>query len=61
MRLRFSSSFFLFFPPSLLLSSSDCFPPPFSIAAGLGVGSFIAKVEGSYMWKEPKRTFEIRA
>ncbi len=61
MRSRFSSSFFLFFPPSLLSSGSDRFPPPFPIAAGLGVGSFIAKVEGSSMWKEPKRKFEIRA
>ncbi len=47
MRSRISSSFFLFFPPSLLSSGSDCFPPPFPIAAGLGVGFFIAKVEGS--------------
>jgi hypothetical protein len=61
MRSCFSSSFFLFFPPSLLSSGSDHFPPPFLVAAGLGVGSFFAKVEGSSMWKEPNRTFEIRA
>ncbi len=62
MRSRFSFSFFLFFPSSRLSSSrSGHFPPPFPVAAGLGLGSFIAKVGGSSMWKEFKRTFEIRA
>jgi hypothetical protein len=41
----------VFIPPSMLLSGSDRFTPPFPVAAGSGVGSFIAKVEGSSMWK----------
>jgi hypothetical protein len=37
------------------------FPSSLSCCCRLGFGALIAKVGGSSMWKELKRTFEIRA